>query len=71
VGCVNKNLFFALQLGGWRAGLVDAFVYAKIIFKLEAEEKLALLLLLPKLFAETAVLDSALETGCWLVVAFP
>jgi len=51
--------------------LVDAFVYAKIIFKLEEEEKLALLLLLPKLFAETAVLDSALETGCWLVVAFP
>jgi hypothetical protein len=39
-----------------------------LIFKLEEEEKLTLLLLLPRLFAETAVLGSALGTGCWLVV---
>jgi hypothetical protein len=41
----------------------------KIIFKLE-EEKPTLLLLLPKLFAETAVFGSASGLGCWLVVGF-
>jgi hypothetical protein len=39
----------------------------RIIFKLE-EETPALLLLLLYVFAETAVLVSALRTGCWLVV---
>jgi hypothetical protein len=39
-----------------------------LIFKLE-EENSALLLLLPKLFAETAVLGSAFGLGCRLVVA--
>jgi hypothetical protein len=33
---------------------------SNLFFKLEEEEKPALLLLLPKVFAETAVLDSAL-----------
>jgi hypothetical protein len=41
------------------------------IFKLEEEEKPALLLLLPKLFAETAVFGSAVGLGCRLVVGFP
>jgi hypothetical protein len=41
------------------------------IFKLEEEESAALLLHLPKLFAETAVLGSASGFGCRLVVAFP
>jgi hypothetical protein len=39
-----------------------------LFFKLEEEGNTALLLLLPKLYAETAVLDSALGTRCWLVV---
>jgi hypothetical protein len=48
-------------------GLVDASVYGNI-FKLE-EEKLTLLLHLPKLFAETAVSGSAFGLGCRLVEA--
>jgi hypothetical protein len=39
-----------------------------LIFKLEEEGNTALLLLLPKVFKETAVFDSALWAGCWLVV---
>jgi hypothetical protein len=38
---------------------VQIKVDLKIIFKLEEEENTALLLHLPKLFAETTVLDSA------------
>ena len=41
------------------------------IFKLEEEEKLALLLHLLKVFAETAVSTSAPGLGCRLVVASP
>jgi hypothetical protein len=41
------------------------------IFKLEEEKKLALLLHLLKVFAETAVSTSASGLGCWLVVASP
>jgi hypothetical protein len=41
------------------------------IFKLEEEEKLALLLHLPKLVAETAVSTSAPGSGCRMVVASP
>jgi hypothetical protein len=37
-------------------------------FKLEEEGNITLLLLLPKLFAETTVLDSASGLGCLLVV---
>jgi hypothetical protein len=40
-----------------------------LFFKLEEEEKLALLLHLPKLFAETPVFCSASGSGCRLVVA--
>ena len=40
------------------------------IFKLEEEENTALLLHLPKLFAETAVFGSATGSGCRLVVGF-
>jgi hypothetical protein len=40
-----------------------------LFFKLEEEEKPALLLLLPKVRAETAVFGSAVGLGCWLVVA--
>jgi hypothetical protein len=40
-----------------------------LFFKLEEEEKPALLLHLPALFAETANFDSASCLGCWLVVA--
>jgi hypothetical protein len=43
----------------------------KIIFKLEEEENAALLLHLPKLFAETAVFGSAFGLGCRVVVAAP
>jgi hypothetical protein len=43
----------------------------KINFKLEEEESPALLLLLPKLFVETAVFGSASGLGCVLVVASP
>jgi hypothetical protein len=39
-----------------------------LIFKLVEEESAALLLHLPKVFAETAVLDSALGMCCLLVV---
>jgi hypothetical protein len=39
-----------------------------LFFKLEEEENAALLLHLPKLFAETAVFDSAVGLGCRLVV---
>jgi hypothetical protein len=38
-----------------------------LIFKLEEEENF-LLLLLPALFAETAVFDSTSRRRCWLVV---
>jgi hypothetical protein len=52
-------------------GLVDKSVQItvdqKIIFKL-VEEVNASLLLLPKLFVETAVFGSASGLGCWLVV---
>jgi hypothetical protein len=41
------------------------------IFKLEEEEKLALLLHLLRVFAETAVLCSVPGLGCRLVVASP
>jgi hypothetical protein len=41
-----------------------------LFFKLEEEEKLTLLLHLPKLFAETVVFGSAFGLGCILVVAF-
>jgi hypothetical protein len=40
-------------------------------FKYKEEESPALLLHLPKLFAETAVLVSASGLGCCLVVASP
>jgi hypothetical protein len=40
-----------------------------LIFKLEEEEKPALLLLLPKVFAEIAILGSTSGLGCRLVVA--
>jgi hypothetical protein len=39
-----------------------------LFFKLKEEEMPALLLLLPKRFAETAVMDSASWTRCGLVV---
>jgi hypothetical protein len=39
------------------------------IFKLEEEGTTALLLHLLKVFAEAAVLGSAIGLGCWLVVA--
>jgi hypothetical protein len=63
----------------YRAGLsffvllitVDQKFESFFIFKLEEEEKPALLLHLPKLFAETAVFCSASGFGCRLVVAFP
>jgi hypothetical protein len=41
-----------------------------LIFKLEEEVKPALLLLLPKRFAETADFGSASDLGCRLVVSF-
>jgi hypothetical protein len=40
-----------------------------IFFKLVEEETPTLLLLLPYLFAETAVFGSASGSGCYLVVA--
>jgi hypothetical protein len=40
----------------------------RIFFKLEEEGKPSLLLLLPALYAESAVFEYALWTGCWLVV---
>jgi hypothetical protein len=40
-----------------------------LIFKLEEEENTALLLHLPKLFAETTIFCSAAGLGCRLVVA--
>jgi hypothetical protein len=44
-------------------------LFGVLIFKLEEEENTALLLHLPKLFAETAVFGSASGLGCRLVVA--
>jgi hypothetical protein len=43
-------------------------LFGVFIFKLEEEVNTALLLLLLKRFAETAVFDSVLWMGCWLVV---
>jgi hypothetical protein len=43
----------------------------KINFKYKEEETPALLLHLPELFAETAVLTSASSLGCLLVVESP
>jgi len=46
-------------------------VVQNFIFNLVEEENTALLLHLPKLFAETAVFRSAAGLGCWLVEATP
>jgi hypothetical protein len=42
-----------------------------LIFKLEEEGNLALLIHLLKVFAETAVLLAAVVLGCWLVEVTP
>jgi hypothetical protein len=41
------------------------------VFNLVEEENIALLLHLPKVFAETSVLGSAFGLGCWLVEVAP
>jgi hypothetical protein len=46
-------------------------LYCVLFFKLEEEEKSALLLHLPKLVVETVVFGSASGMGCLLVVASP
>jgi hypothetical protein len=52
-------------------GSIRFTVGQKIIFKLEEEGNAALLLHLPKVFAENCFFGSALGLGCGLVVAFP
>jgi hypothetical protein len=49
---------------------VDQNSVGFLIFKLEEEEKLTLLLLLPESFAETAVSGSTSGMRCLLVVGF-
>jgi hypothetical protein len=51
-----------------RRYLIELYSIQEIIFKLEEEGNPALLLLLPKLLAETTVSGSAAGLGCWLVV---
>jgi hypothetical protein len=67
--CASENTSLVIVLdncSGYRLCFLS-FSMLFLIFKLE-EVKPALLLHLPKLFAETAVFGSASGLGCWLVV---
>jgi hypothetical protein len=61
---------FMLAYDCWKGKCGYFFVLSQgFIFKLEEEVKSALLLLLPGLYAESAVFELASGLGCMLVVA--